>query len=215
MIVYWLLLLPTALIAYLLGSMDTVVLASNFVFRRNLRRFGQGNIWISNFRRVYGLGGFVRLLLVEIVRDVIPVLIGGLLLGFKGHADAGRAVAGLCLVLGRLYPLFYDFRGSHACICLAVAAMSVNFSMGAAVLVVLAAVTALSRYVTLGTVSAAAVCAAVAVLMVDDSLLRRLVIIAAALVLVKHIPAFIRLVGGREERLENVQDVTYKFDEKF
>ena len=33
MIVYCLLLLPVAVIAYFLGSMDTIALASNFVFR--------------------------------------------------------------------------------------------------------------------------------------------------------------------------------------
>ena len=39
MIVYWVLLLTTALFAYLIGSLDTLVLASNFVFHRNLRRW--------------------------------------------------------------------------------------------------------------------------------------------------------------------------------
>ena len=51
MIVYWLLLLPTALVAYIFGSMDTMVLASNFVFRQNLRRLGQGNRWVHMPRR--------------------------------------------------------------------------------------------------------------------------------------------------------------------
>ena len=37
MIVYWILLLITAFIAYCMGSLDSVVLASNFVFRRDLR----------------------------------------------------------------------------------------------------------------------------------------------------------------------------------
>ena len=47
MIVYWLLLLLTAAVAYVFGSMDSMVLASNFVFRQNLRRLGSGNRWIS------------------------------------------------------------------------------------------------------------------------------------------------------------------------
>lgn len=90
MIVYWLLLLPTALVAYVFGSMDSLVLASNFVFRQNLRRLGQGNRWLSNFRRIYGIPGFIKLLLVEVVKDLLPILIGGWLLGIKGHADVGR-----------------------------------------------------------------------------------------------------------------------------
>ena len=71
MIVYWLLLLPTALFAYLVGSLDTLVLASNFVFHRNLRRLGDSRVWLSNFYRIYGIPGFVKLLVVELVRDAL------------------------------------------------------------------------------------------------------------------------------------------------
>ena len=112
MIVYWVLLLTTALFAYLIGSLDTLVLASNFVFHRNLRRLGGSDVWLSNFYRIYGVKGFVKLLAVELIRDALPLLIGSLLLGIKGHADAGRAFAGFVLVLARLWPAIYGFRGS-------------------------------------------------------------------------------------------------------
>ena len=72
MIIYWLLMLPVATIAYLLGSMDTLVLSSNFIFRYNLRRLGHGNDWLSNFRRVYGIKGALILLLVEAIRTSSP-----------------------------------------------------------------------------------------------------------------------------------------------
>ena len=81
MILYWILLILTAFIAYTFGSLDTMVLASNFVFRRNLRRLGNSATWFSNFQRVYGIGGFAKLLVIELVKDIVPVLIGGLLLG--------------------------------------------------------------------------------------------------------------------------------------
>ena len=77
MTAYWILLLLTALIAYLFGSLRSVVIASNFVFHRSLLRLGKGNVWLSNFRRIYGLGGFIRLGLVELVKDLLPILIGG------------------------------------------------------------------------------------------------------------------------------------------
>ena len=100
MILYWFLLLFTAVIAYGLGSMSTMLIASRYVFRANLNSLGKGNIWISNFRRIYGVWGWIRLLLVEIVKDALPVGLGALLLGFKGHADVGCAFAGFCVVLG-------------------------------------------------------------------------------------------------------------------
>lgn len=215
MIVYWLLLLPTALVAYVFGSMDTMVLASNFVFRQNLRRLGQGNRWLSNFRRLYGIPGFIKLALVEVIKDLLPILIGGWLLGIKGHADVGRAFACFCLVLGRLYPVFYDFKGSHAGIALVVGAFTLNSSVGGAALVVLALVTWFGRYLSLGAVAAAAVAMMVSVLVVDGDLVLRLLIFSAGLILFKHIPALIRIVQGREFRFSLEEDITYKLDERF
>ena len=215
MIVYWLLLLPTALVAYVFGSMDTMVLASNFVFRQNLRRLGQGNRWLSNFRRLYGIPGFIKLALVEVIKDLLPILIGGWLLGIKGHADVGRAFACFCLVLGRLYPVFYDFKGSHAGIALVVGAFTLNSSVGGAALVVLALVTWFGRYLSLGAVAAAAVAMMVSVLVVDGDLVLRLLAFSAGLILFRHIPALIRIVQGREFRFSLEEDITYKLDERF
>ena len=215
MIVYWLLLLPTALVAYLFGSMDSLVLASNFVFRQNLRRLGEGNRWLSNFRRIYGIPGFIKLLLGEIIKDLLPILIGGWLLGIKGHADVGRAFACFCLVLGRLYPVFYDFRGGHAGIALVIGAFTLNSSVGGAALVILALVTWFSRYLSLGAVAAAAVAMMVSVLVVDEDLILRLLVFAAGLILFKHVPALIRIVQGREFRFSLEEDITYKLDERF
>lgn len=215
MIVYWLLLLPTALVAYVFGSMDSMVLASNFVFRQNLRRLGQGNRWLSNFRRLYGIPGFIKLALVEVIKDLLPILIGGWLLGIKGHADVGRAFACFCLVLGRLYPVFYDFKGSHAGIALVVGAFTLNSSVGGAALVVLALVTWFGRYLSLGAVAAAAVAMMVSVLVVDGDLVLRLLVFSAGLILFKHIPALIRIVQGREFRFSLEEDITYKLDERF
>ena len=213
MSIYWLLLGITAIIAYLFGSMDTMVLASNFVFHRNLLRLGDHSSWISNFRRLFGIKGFFKLLAVEIVKDIIPILVGSLLLGIRGHADVGRAFAGFVLVLGRLFPAFYGFRGSHATVAMIVAGFAAGTSVGAAAMIAAAAVIAVTRYLSLGTVAGAIVLVMVTVLAVDDSLILRLALFTAVLVLVKHIPAMIRFVRRAEPRLSLEEDITYKLDE--
>ena len=213
MSIYWLLLGLTAIVAYLFGSMDTMVLASNFVFHRNLMRLGDHTRFISNFRRLFGIGGFFKLLAVELVKDLIPIVVGSLLLGIRGHADVGRAFAGFVLVLGRLFPVFYGFRGSHASVAMIVAAFMVGNSVGAAAMIVTAGVIALTRYLSLGTVAGAVVYTMVSVLAVDDSLLLRLALMTAGLVLLRHIPAMIRLVRRTEPRLSLKEDITYKLDE--
>ena len=213
MSIYWPLLGLTAIVAYLFGSMDTMVLASNFVFHRNLMRLGDHTRFISNFRRLFGIGGFFKLLAVELVKDLVPILVGSLLLGIRGHADVGRAFAGFVLVLGRLFPVFYGFRGSHASVAMIVAAFMVGNSVGAAAMIVTAGVIALTRYLSLGTAAGAVVYMMVSVLAVDDSLLLRLALMTAGLVLLRHIPAMIRLVRRTEPRLSLKEDITYKLDE--
>lgn len=213
MIVYWTLLLITALVAYLAGSMDTLVLASNFVFHRNLLRLGDHNSWLSNFRRLYGAAGFLKLLAVELVKDLIPILVGSLLLGIRGHADVGRSFAGFVLVLGRLWPVFSRFRGSHATVAMIVAAFTAGVSVGVAAMIVAAAAVALTRYLSLGTLGGALVYVMVSVLAVEDSLLLRLALLTAGLVFIRHIPAVIRLFRGEEPRLSLEEDITYKLDE--
>lgn len=215
MIVYWFLLLITSVFAYGLGSMSTMVLASNYVFRTRLSRLGKGNVWISNFRRIYGVWGFVRLLLVELVKDILPILLGGLLLGLKGHAQVGQVFAGFCLTLGRLFPLFYDFKGSHATFCMILTGMFAAPTVGIATAIVALAVTFLSRYIALGTLAGAFIMVVVTVLMVDDTLLLRLLVFTVILVFVKHLPAISRMLNGRELRLSFEEDITYKLDQKF
>ena len=213
MILYWILLILTALVAYLFGSLDTMVLASNFVFRRNLRRLGNEATWFSNFRRVYGIGGFIRILLIEIVKDLIPILIGGLLLGIKEHPDVGRAFAGFCLVLGRTYPAIYTFRGGSAAVAMSVAACAADMSVGIVAAVAMMAVIFVSRYITLGVYAGAIIYAALSVVMLGTDVILRLAIFTAALVLVRNLPALFRVLKKQERRLSFAEDITYKLDE--
>ena len=213
MSIYWLLLGLTAIVAYLFGSMDTMVLASNFVFHRNLLRLGDHSSWISNFRRLFGIKGFFKLLAVEAVKDIIPIIVGSLLLGIRGHADVGRVFAGFVLVLGRLFPVFYGFRGSHATVAMIAAGFTAGTSVGAAAMIAAAGVIVVTRYLSLGTVAGAVVLVMVSVLAVDDALILRLALFTAALVLLKHIPALIRFVRRTEPRLSLEEDITYKLDE--
>ena len=183
MTVYILMLIPTAFFAYMFGGLDTMVLASNFVFRRGLWKLGRGNVWLSNF------------------------------LGIKGHAEAGRAFAGFCLTLGRLYPIYYDFRGSHASICLIVSAFAADISLGAAVLIVTAIATLTTKYLSLGAVIGALSYIVLGILLVDDSLILRLAIFTSALVIFKHLPALARVLNRTEPKLDFSNDITYKLDE--
>lgn len=211
----WIFAVLTALFAYFIGSLSSIVVASNFVFRRNLRRFGKGSAFVSNFRRVYGWKGGVKLLLVEAVLDVLPILLGGFLFGLINHAIVGRALAGFCLVMGRMWPAIYELRGGPGLIALVAASFGVSPAVGFAVLIAAAAVAALSRYLSAGVVTGAVILIVTALLSLDDSLAVKVCVFIALAVIVRQLPAIIRLINGKEEKITLQEDISYKFDEKF
>lgn len=215
MFLYILLLSLIAFFAYVIGSIGTMRVAGQFVFHRNLNRLGKGNVWISNFRRLFGIPGFVKLTLVEIVKDLIPLLLGALILGAKGQSEVGRAFAGFCLLMGRLWPVFNRYNGCHGCVALALVGMLIEPSVGAAAAVVTAAGIWFSRSISLGAVLGAIMMIITTVLVVEDGLSMNLLIACAALVIVRHLPALLRLSRGQEERLSFKEDLTYKLDSKF
>ena len=215
MIVYIILLAITAFLAYVTGSISTQRLASRYLFKKNLLRLGSGDVWVSNFRRLFGVPGFLKLLGMEIVKALIPILIGGLLLHIKGHADVGFVFAGFCLMMGRLYPVFNRFRGCHGIVALCVAALFASPSAGIAAAIVAAAVIWFTRYLSLGALAAALAVIVIAVLVVDARLVLLLTVGMGLLVIVRHIPAIRRISKGEEPRLNFVEDLSYKFDEKF
>lgn len=215
MIVYFLLLLPIAVIGYLMGSMDTLVLSSNFIFRYNLRRLGRGNDWLSNFRRVYGIKGALLLLLVEAIKDIIPIMIGGVLLGIKGHADVGRAFAGFCIVMGRLWPVFYRLKGTNAIMPMIFTALFADTSLGITLAVLMVAVVWLTRYLSLAAIAGALALVAASFLIMENRVCIYLMVITGVVVLVRQIPNVRRILNGQETKYTLREDLTYKLDNKF
>ncbi len=215
MILNWFLLLLTAFFAYTIGSVSVMRVASQYVFHRNLLKLGKGNVWLSNFRRLYGPLGFVKLGLTEIVLDLLPILLGALLIGFRDRPDIGRAFAGFCLMMGRLWPVFNRFRGNHGILALIVTALLIEPSVG--VTAALAAIVGiwLGKSLSWGAVACAAGMIAVAVMVVEPQLIVILSALIALLVLVRHVPALRRILRGQEEKISFKQDISYKFDEKF
>ena len=53
------------------------------------------------------------------------------------------------------------------------------------------------------------------ILVVENQLPMLLLIGCAALVIVRHLPALLRISRGQEERLSFKKDLTYKLDSKF
>ncbi len=144
-------LILSAVIAYLLGSLNFGVIVSKLTLGVDLRDKGSGNAGATNAYRVMGPKKAILVLLGDILKGVIAILIGGYLCG-----DNGELVALVFGVVGHVFPVFFNFKGGKGV--LTAGAMLGVFDwrillilLGSFVILVF-----ITRYISVGSMTAAA-----------------------------------------------------------
>lgn len=187
---YWPYLLIDALIAYLLGSLSFAILVSRAAAKVDIREHGSGNAGMTNVLRTLGNIPAMYTTIGDVGKSVAAVLIGGWLLtscaagvGSVEGADTslipladptrelvGRYIAGLFCVLGHLFPVFFGFRGGKGVLVTFGMLLVMDWRVALLALLVFLVAVALSRMVSLGSLTAAV--AAVPLTWVFDRIVR-------------------------------------------
>jgi glycerol-3-phosphate acyltransferase PlsY len=190
-----------AVIGYLLGSIPMGVIAGRLAGGVDVRDFGSGKAGFTNSLRVLGL------------RHSLPVFIGdygkGLaatLLPFLWSDDPwARAVGGLAAVCGHVWPLFAGFRGGRGV--LTGAGVLTGLSPIALLIVLpLAGLTLkLTRYMSLTSISAAAIAGLLFVVFAAAGLhpwaFAAVAVVGGGLTILLHHDNIGRLLAGTERRV--------------
>ena len=202
-----------AVVSYLLGSLNGAVIASKYVFHRDVREYGSGNAGLTNFYRTFGTPGLLTVLGTDVVKSLIAVLIGGAVMGIVEYPTVGKLFAGFCLMLGHIYPVFYGFRGGKGVVCAAVTLLCVDIRLGLLALVIFAVIVAFTRYVSLGSICAALV-ALLGVWAEFGGLCGWLCLFCTLLLVIKHRSNIRRLLTKTESKLELKKDLSNKFEDE-
>ena len=149
------LLAAIAVFSYLLGGLNGAIIASKYVFHRDVRDYGSGNAGLTNFYRTFGAPGLAIVIGTDVLKTVIAVVAGGLIMGTQGAASTGQVFAGFCVMLGHIYPVFYGFRGGKGVLCAETMLLIVSFPTGLVSLLIFVGIVWATRYVSLGSVAAA------------------------------------------------------------
>ena len=150
----WLILL---LLGYFLGCLNGSVMISHFVIRDDVRQHGSGNAGLTNFYRTYGARYALGVILFDMGKTVVACLIGGAAFRMLcGDWQLGVLLGGLGCELGHMFPVFFGFKGGKGILSGGTLVWLLNWRVALIAWGLFAALWLLTRYVSLGSVSAAA-----------------------------------------------------------
>lgn len=195
-----LLLILIALISYALGNLNGAILTSHYLFHKDVRKLGSGNAGLTNFYRSFGMKGLLAVFLVDALKTIIAVLIGGALMGSVGVKAVGQLFAGFCVMLGHCYPFIFLFKGGKGALCGLMMAFFVDWRVGLCCLVVFIVVLIFTRYVSLGSVLGAALFPIFLIIFGNTGLRAVLGLLCTLIIVIRHAENIVRLIGGTEPK---------------
>lgn len=189
-------------VAYLLGSIPFGLVIARLFSGADVRKAGSGNIGATNVARVAGHAAGVLTLLFDVAKGTAAVWIAA---RFTAENAAWMTLAALAALLGHCFPLWLNFRGGKGVATAAGAfLMLCPPAMGAALLLFILVV-AFWRYVSLGSIAAAAAMPLLIYLLwaprhAPPPVVTWGTLLAAVLIIWKHRSNIERLLAGTEPR---------------
>ena len=194
--------ISAALAAYLIGSVSSAVIISKAVYGEDIREHGSGNAGATNMMRIHGKKAGAAVLLCDFSKGLICIAAAKLLVVYGGAPWVTVFVAGFFAQLGHTFPVFFGFRGGKGVATAAGAAFAIMPLTALLLFALFAVIVGAFRFVSL----ASGICAALYPLLAYFLNGKEYFIFAAccsALMALKHIPNFIRLLDGRESKISN------------
>lgn len=188
----------TGVIAYILGSVSTGLLVAKIAKGPDLRSVGSKNTGASNVLRTMGWKWGLITFFGDMGKAVLACLIGLLLVGNM----FGAYLAGLLVILGHNWPIFFGFRGGKgvASSCgVMVFCFPVPALIGYAVAI---SVITLTKFISLGSMSMLTVYAIIVCSFFSggNSCIIVWAIVLAVLCILRHRTNIGRLIHGTENR---------------
>ena len=151
----WLAVVVIVLTGYLLGNLNGSVMIS-MMQKDDVRNHGSGNGGLTNFVRNFGYGKALGVIAVDLGKAVLACLVGRLILENAGYGVEGAMLGGVAVSLGHDFPVLFGFRGGKGILSGLGIAAAVDYRCALLIIAVFVLTVALTRYVSLGSILAAA-----------------------------------------------------------
>ena len=192
-------LLAVTVASYLLGCFNGAVIVSKYILRDDVRNHGSGNAGLTNFYRTFGGPLTAAVILCDVFKAVIAVLLGSWLLGFIDPLF-GKYWAGLFCLLGHMFPCMFHFKGGKGILSGGTIAIMIDWRIAVVVWGGFLILTALTRYVSLGSLWAGASFPFITWYCYPDPVIVVLGFACGGLVVWQHRANVKRLLNGTENK---------------
>ena len=197
--------LVVAAVAYFLGCFNSAVIVSKYILQNDIRNHGSGNAGLTNFHRVFGGGLTFVVILCDVIKAILAVVIGTLVIGTVTGGWMGPVLgkywAGLFCLLGHMFPCMFQFKGGKGILSGGTIALMLDWRVALVVWGGFLILTALTRWVSLGSCWAGASFPFATWFVYHDVVLLLLAILIGGLILWKHRTNIGRLLKGKENKL--------------
>lgn len=152
----WLGIAAICIIAYLLGSFNFAIILSKIFAKDDIRKHGSGNAGMTNILRTYGKWPAVFTAAGDFCKAVLAVFLGRLLNQYLAGltVDAGY-IAGIFVIIGHLFPLYFGFRGGKGVMAGLGVILSVNPPIFVIVLIVALPLIVITRIISIASIAGA------------------------------------------------------------
>ena len=189
------LLLATAALAYLLGSIPFGLVITKLFGLGDLRSIGSGNIGATNVLRTGSKPAALATLLLDSGKGAIAVILARILVG----EDAAQ-LAGVMAFLGHLFPVWLGFKGGKGVATYLGTLLALSFPIGAAACLTWAVTAAIFRISSLSALVASA-SIPIWLIVVGRMDLMVACIAMGALIWLRHTANIKRIANGTEARI--------------
>lgn len=188
--------------AYLLGGINGAIIASVYIYKKDIRKYGSGNPGLTNFYRVFGKSGALLVIVIDMAKTLLPVIFGRWLFSkYLGSGLLGAEFAGLCVLLGHAFPAYYGFRGGKTVLASGALLFVIDWKVALVTWGTFIIVFLLTRYVSLGAmIGSVAHPIAIAVFGLGGTAELVLAVLCSLLLIVRHKDNIKRLIHGTESK---------------
>lgn len=219
----------TMVIAYLIGSLNPAIIITRLKTGKDIRTMGSGNAGFTNVLRSVGTGPAVATIVCDYLKGIIAVLIGWWIFSALTvtndvapieYVKYGRYLAGMCVILGHTFPIYYGFKGGKGVVTANALMLVVDWRVFLMIVATFLLIFIVTKIISLGSIACAALYPVYTLLVTyfmdylpflgtENELRFRFVLISTAcaaavgaMVIIMHKENIGRLLRGEEKRIK-------------